>query len=69
MVWTQVHLRDKPIGDDIDYQEVALLTSGMSGAQVRHATGFAHQPTSTAAGLHAYQQPASSNGIWLLAQL
>lgn len=30
----KVHLRDKPTHDDIDYRQVALLTSGMSGAQV-----------------------------------
>lgn len=30
----KVHLRDKPIHDDIDYKELALMTSGMSGAQV-----------------------------------
>ena len=30
----QVHLRDKPVSHDIDYKELALMTSGMSGAQV-----------------------------------
>lgn len=30
----KVHLRDKPIAADIDYHELALLTGGMSGAQI-----------------------------------
>jgi len=30
----QVHLRDKPISNDIDYNELAVLTGGMSGAQI-----------------------------------
>lgn len=33
----QVHLRDKPISPDLDYKELAALTGGMSGAQVRGA--------------------------------
>ena len=30
----QVHLRDKPISSDIDYTRLAVLTGGMSGAQI-----------------------------------
>jgi len=30
----KVHLRDKPIAGDIDYKELALMTGGMSGAQL-----------------------------------
>ena len=35
----QVHLRDKPVSHDIDFKELALMTSGMSGAQVRLLEG------------------------------
>lgn len=31
----KVHLRDKPIAADVDYKELAALSGGMSGAQVR----------------------------------
>jgi hypothetical protein len=31
---TQVHLRDKPIAAEIDYHQLAVLTGGMSGAQI-----------------------------------
>lgn len=31
---TQVHLRDKPISPDLDYTQLAVLTGGMSGAQI-----------------------------------
>jgi cell division protease FtsH len=30
----KVHLREKPIANDIDYAELATLTGGMSGAQL-----------------------------------
>ena len=30
----KVHLRDKPLAADIDYNELAVLTGGMSGAQI-----------------------------------
>jgi cell division protease FtsH len=30
----QVHLREKPLGEDIDFKKLGSLTGGMSGAQI-----------------------------------
>lgn len=71
--WPQVHLRDKPVAEGIDYVSLAALMGGMSGAQIAGVANNACYLASREGRVEVQQVgrggaggQSSSNGSWRL---